>query len=185
MKRFLERLLQVLLITVIVLLAFFVVSGVLQRVNKRHPYTGLFGVGYAVVVSGSMEPNLHVNDLIFYTANRNKPYEIGDVIVFIREDGQEEMLITHRIIAVSETGVTTKGDANPVQDPNETVFSDIVGKIRVRIPYLGVLTSFLRTPLGLTLVVLAAGLVILLRLMSKRHREEEGEDLDGSGEKKE
>ena len=176
MKRFIEQLLNILLILLIVVLALLVVSGILQRLNRKNPYTGLFGVGYAVVVSESMVPKFHVNDMIVYSRQDTQEYKVGDIIVFTREEAGEKILITHRIIGITESGFITKGDANEVQDPKEAAFSDVVGKVRFSIPYLGVVTSFLRTPLGIALMALAAGLLFLLRGLVERHRKEEAEE---------
>ena len=61
-----------------------------------------FGVGAAVVLSGSMEPELSVGDLLF-VAERDT-YEVEDVVVY--QDGG--MAVTHRIIAINENEVITK-----------------------------------------------------------------------------
>ena len=172
MKRFLGKLLNIILVLMIVLLALILLSGLVQRMNKNHPYTGLFGTGYAVVVSGSMEPKMHVNDLIVYHKQPASSYEIGDIVVYIRDEGGEEMLITHRIIRKSPSGVTTKGDANTLEDPAEVPYSAIVGKVIFRLPYMGVVTSFLRHPFGITITVLLIGVLLLLRYLTDRHEEE-------------
>ena len=173
MKRFLEKLLNVILIVLISLLGLVLVSGIIQRLNTRHPYTGLFGTGYAVVASGSMEPNLHVNDLIVYHRQSAASYEVGDIIVYIRAEGSGEILITHRIIEIYPSGVITKGDANPVQDPAEVPYSAIVGKVLFRVPVMGTITSFLRNPVGIGIAALVVGLLFLLRYLSGHHHKEE------------
>lgn len=56
------------------------------------PSPAFFGWSHAVVISGSMEPEISVDDMVVYHAQ--KGYEVGDFIVF--HSGNS--LITHRII---------------------------------------------------------------------------------------
>ena len=71
-----------------------------------------FGVGMAVVVSGSMEPAIHVNDLLIVRESDKEMVAVGDVIVY-QEDG---MLISHRVVDCWEDQLVTRGDANRVDD---------------------------------------------------------------------
>jgi len=94
----------------------------------------------AVVTSWSMEPTLHVGDLIV-VSGREQP-KVGDVIVYVKPNGE---LIVHRLIAVEETAwrtvYITKGDANPY--PDEPINPERVkGKVVFVIPYLGVVRLF-------------------------------------------
>ena len=65
-----------------------------------------FGVGMAVVLSGSMEPELSVNDVII--VQQQDGYEVGDVVVY----QSDKSLVVHRIIEISDGMVVTQGDAN-------------------------------------------------------------------------
>ena len=173
MKNFFQKLANIILILLITLLGLILLSGLVQRLNTRHPYTGLFGAGYAVVVSKSMVPVLNKNDLIIYHRQSATSYEVGDIICYIRAEGEGEILVVHRIIEISPSGVTTKGDANNSPDPAEVPYSAIVGKMIFRVAFLGVITNFFRTPLGIGLTVLLIGFLILLKQLTKRHKEEE------------
>lgn len=124
-----------------------------------------FGVGGAVVRSGSMEPTLSVNDLVFVTEEEN--YEEGDIIVF--RDGAH--LILHRIVDINGGQIITQGDANNVADkPIDT--SDILGKMVFHIPGLGMLIQMIKTPLGICVIF---GLAILMSEASFRKKKEEDE----------
>ena len=89
MKSFFSSVLNALLWAVMALLIFMVLSGVVQR-YFGHSSNGLFGIGYAVVVSGSMEPNIHVDDMIIYHEHPADDYQVGDVIVYRRNAGTPE-----------------------------------------------------------------------------------------------
>ena len=56
--------------------------------------SGFFGIDRYLVVSGSMEPNLHAGDIVFVNTNVDfADVEIGDVIIFKHRD----MNIIHRV----------------------------------------------------------------------------------------
>ena len=70
------------------------------------------GVGVAVVLTGSMEPELSANDLIVVV--RSSGYKLDDVVVYSTGGTP----VVHRVIEIDgEHGVlTTQGDANNVAD---------------------------------------------------------------------
>lgn len=128
-----------------------------------------FGVGASVVLSGSMEPTLKVNDLVFIT--ESDTYEVGDIVVY----QSENQLIIHRIKSISDDKIITQGDANNIADspiyPNQ-----IKGKFVFRIPIIGFVFKMLKTVPG-TLCVLV--LVVFLMYRSRRKERKKGdEDLE-------
>ena len=69
-----------------------------------------FGYGAAVVLTGSMEPTISANDLIF-VAQRDT-YAEDDIVVY--QSGR--VLVVHRIVDIADGMVTTQGDANNAPD---------------------------------------------------------------------
>ena len=127
------------------------------------------GVGVAVVLSGSMEPELSIDDVIFVVAARD--YEIGDTVVF--QNGSS--LTVHKIIAKDGDVVTTQGTANNTpDDPIEIKY--IKGKVLFSIDGLGKMVYVIRSPLvTLGIIVIA---VILLIMSYQKERDEEQKSLD-------
>lgn len=127
----------------------------MQRVaGVPHPTIGGFSV--AVVASGSMEPALSVDDMILNRAQ--KQYQVGDIITFAKGAS----LTTHRIVAITEEGYRTRGDANNAADPDPVAPRQVVGRVVGKLPGVGRLQTALKTPLGMTLLLFAG--VILLEL---------------------
>lgn len=125
-----------------------------------------FGVGAAVVLSGSMEPEISVGDLLIVAEHNS--YEIGDVVVY--QDGR--MAVTHRIVAISEDEVITKGDANNTEDDPITV-EQIKGEVVLAIPLAGYAVNAIKTPIG-TLGILALAIFLLERsFRTEKQRDEE------------
>ena len=69
-----------------------------------------------------MENDIHAGDYILIV--KQNDYKIGDIITFEKADG----FITHRIVKKNGDMITTKGDANNVED-EEINKSLIVGKV--------------------------------------------------------
>ena len=92
------------------------------------------------VLTGSMEPHLHVGSLTIAKAVPASSVHVGDVITFQRPDGRRGT-ITHRIHAIAvrdgQRLYTTKGDANPRPDPWQLHLPGTVGRNVADIPYLG------------------------------------------------
>lgn len=108
-----------------------------------------FGYGAAVVLSGSMEPELSINDLII--VKKTDDFQVDQVVVY--QDGNS--LVVHRILEIRENEVITKGDANNTEDePIEK--SRIKGKVIFMIPGVGNIVEFIKTPLGTILIILLA-----------------------------
>lgn len=126
-----------------------------------------FGYGAAVVLSGSMEPELSRGDLI--VVGEADRFQEGDIIVF--QDGNA--LVVHRIIAIDGDEITTQGDANNAAD-DPIHIADIKGKVLFWIPFLGNVIDFIKTPVGtLCLIALA---ILLVELPRRNEKKKDDED---------
>lgn len=124
-----------------------------------------FGVGSAVVLSGSMEPELSVGDLLIIL--QSDAYAVGDVVVF--QEGR--ISVVHRIIRMDEDTVTTKGDANNSEDEPMDV-SRIKGRVVFSVPLIGYAVNLLKTPLGI-LAILALAVFLMERSFAKDKKSEQ------------
>lgn len=124
----------------------------------------VFGVSTAVVITGSMEPAVSVNDMV--VIHEQESYEPGDIVSY--ESGS--MLVTHRVTAATDGGYITKGDANNTDD-GEIAREAVVGKVVLVIPKVGYAIAFLQTPLGM--LVMTGVLFALVALPMGRKEESE------------
>ncbi len=125
-----------------------------QHVLKREAPEAL-GYSQYIVTSGSMEPTLSVGDMILVKGE--KRYKLGDVVTFQNPGGSA---VTHRIMGSVSGQFITQGDANNAEDQELLSPENIIGKVQVVLPGVGSAALFLRTPLGL-LILLAAGLLLI------------------------
>lgn len=133
-----------------------------------------FGIGLSVVMSGSMEPELSVGDLILVKEyGENQAPKIDDVIVYQRES----TAIVHRVVLVDGDTITTMGDSNNATDMPFDI-SAVKGKVVLTVPFIGYAVLFLKTPWG---IFLTLGLAFLLMELSfrkdKKSKDEEVEKM--------
>lgn len=128
-----------------------------------------FGYGSAVVLSGSMEPELSVNDVII--VHKEEDYDIGDIVVY--QSGSE--LIVHRITDITGEMVTTKGDANNIAD-DPVDKKNIKGTVVMVIPFIGVIVNFLKSTVGMILLITAA--FLLTELSFHKQKKRDYQDID-------
>jgi signal peptidase len=84
------------------------------------------------VLSESMEPTLHVGDMIII--QQSNDYKIGDIVVYMY--GSKPII--HRIIDINKDNMyIIKGDNNPIPDPYPVRKTQIVGKAIAAIPIAG------------------------------------------------
>lgn len=115
-----------------------------------------FGYTPFVIVSGSMEPNIPVNDMIITKKIKSDDIKVGDIISY--KDETNDIVITHRVISIEEVeGVKyfqTKGDNNKSADKNLVSYSQIEGKYLFKVPLIGRVLNYVRDPRGMVLVIL-------------------------------
>ena len=143
--------LRVLSAIVTVILALLLAANVYviaARAVTGEPQPTVFGFSAAVVVTGSMSPAIEPGDLV--VCRRAADYAVGDVIMF----RSGAAIVTHRIVGDTPDGFTTQGDANNVADADPVPRGAIVGKVVFTVPKLGIFIEKLRTPLGMTVLVL-------------------------------
>ena len=132
--------------------------------------------------SHPFERTLHTGDLIIVQGinpdDLNGDYPNSDIIVYHRPTNPEE-LIFHRIVSKEEVDGTiyfrTEGDGNglskwpnaPDQVDSWSPFSEdlVVGKVVMRIPWVGHLVLFMRSEYGVPSVIILAALLIILEFV--------------------
>ena len=128
-----------------------------------------FGYGMSVVLSGSMESRLSVDDLVIIKATDN--YKVNDIVIF--QDGNS--LVIHRIIEIDGDTVTTKGDANNVAD-EPIQKSQIKGVLVYDIAGFGAVVNVLKQPVFVILILAAA--FLLTEFSYRKEKDNDTEELD-------
>ena len=122
----------------------------------------MLGYDEYAVLSGSMEPGIPVGSIVYDKNFAASEAREGAVVTYQLPAGT---LVTHRIISVDkeEQTVITQGDANNIADTAPVAWQQIVGVYAFHIPYLGYISIYAKTPLGIAVV---CGVLIVLILLN-------------------
>lgn len=128
-----------------------------------------FGYGSAVVLTGSMEPTIRIDDLII--VSESESYEEGDVVVY--QNGS--MLIVHRIVEMGPDTVITQGDANNA--PDAPVRKEMIkGEVIAVIGGVGAIARLLKTPAAT--IALIGGALLLSEFAYRKDKQKDEDELD-------
>ncbi len=121
----------------------------------------LAGYQYISTRGDSMEPALYAGSLVVTGRTAPGDIRVGDIIAFFGTSEGDPNII-HRVVALMEDGhrivAITKGDNNPVPDPDPLILNGAVARVVLGLPYVG---WWLTPALGWYL--LGAALVLGLR----------------------
>jgi signal peptidase I len=115
----------------------------------------------APVLSNSMRPTFAAWDLVVTQAVATSAIRVGDVITFL-PPGSTQALI-HRVSSLRDGVITTRGDANAVDDPWQVTLQGPTSyRLVAVVPFVGWLTDLQRP--ALLLAGLLLGLAFALQL---------------------
>lgn len=132
------------------ILIFFILLNIFSMNNKS-----LFGFRIYRVISGSMQPALQIGDVIIVKKSNN--YYERDIITY----SNGLTTITHRIIAINNDEVITKGDANEVDDKPINK-EQIIGKFFFRISNFSLFSMILSKNVIYLIMIFLLVLIFLL-----------------------
>ena len=129
---------------------------IILNVNRNKPVT-FFNYYLFTVLSGSMEDTLKIGDNII--VKRVDEYKVGDIVTFKHDN----IYVTHRITKIDGDMVTTKGDANTVEDEpfNKNL---IIGKF----VYKSDLLNFIINKKSIVVIILMALAILDYIVVSKK-----------------
>jgi signal peptidase len=130
------------------------------------------GVGMGVVVSGSMEPELSIDDVIFVV--KDKDIELDDIVVY----QSKGILVVHEVIKIDGDQITTQGTANNTPDDPIDI-SSVKGRVAFSISGIGKIISFIKTPfVSIAILLLAVFLLYKSYAAEKNQKDEKDERIE-------
>ncbi len=170
------------ILILIILIPILVVSSVILINSYKYPdkVPSFFGWKPFIVLSGSMESEISVGDIVVVKEVDTSKLKKGDIIAF----KQNEVVITHRIDEIkNEDGITkyiTKGDNNNTQDKGYVLPEQIEGVFQYKVSRLGNLAMFIQTPTGMV-VTLSIPILLLILIQfseSRKNKKSTNENID-------
>jgi len=124
----------------------------------------LLGMNFFTIYSGSMSPAISVGSVVAAHPVEASDIEVGDIIAFKRPGGADNV-VAHRVIeALNDNGAIsfrTAGDSNAAPDGSAVPAENVIGRIWFHLPFLGYLSTLVRTELGFILLVCVPGIIIV------------------------
>ena len=143
----------------------------------------LLGYECYTVISGSMEPEYSIGDLLYVKNVTPNNIKVGDPITFVLNE--ELVVATHRVVRVDAENQRfyTKGDANDIEDQAPVHFNNVIGVPKFSVPKLGYVSDFVQNPPGMYITIgvgIALILVVFLpdMIVKKKKQDEENEASD-------
>ncbi len=160
----LKNILNIIIYIILIIIMTYNISLIIQSVLNPNKTPSFLGIKTYVIISGSMEPNIQIGDIVITKEENN--LQIGDIISYRKGHS----VITHRISQINknENGditYKTKGDNNNTEDSEEIANGDIEGKVVKIIPKLGKISLVLQNK-----VIIIVVLIIFYMYISKNYK---------------
>ena len=138
-----KKTVSIIVYLIIIPLLIYNISLMIQAVANPNKTPSFFGIKTYTIISGSMEPELEIGDIVIIKETEESNLQVGDIISF----RQGQSVVTHRIIEINQTNegnkFITQGDSNNVKDSEEVIFNMIEGKQIGKIPFIGKISLML------------------------------------------
>lgn len=149
-----KKILNLILIIITILIIILNLYILYNREILKQDTVKLFGYSAFIIISGSMEPTINVDDLIIIKASDN--YKEHEVVTY---KSNNNSIITHRITKIENELIYTKGDNNNIED-EPIKASQIHGKLVYKINGFGKLVTLFSSPIGLAIFITILYLII-------------------------
>ena len=149
-----KKILNSILIIITILIIIFNLCILYNREILKQDTVKVFGYSAFIIISGSMEPTINVDDLIIIKEENN--YKEQEIVTY---KSNKNSIITHRIIRIENDLVYTKGDSNNTEDEPIKV-SQIQGKLVYKINGFGKVVTILSSPIGIAIFIAILYLII-------------------------
>lgn len=132
----------------------------------------VLGIYFFNIISGSMQPELDINDVIVVKKVDVEELADGDIITF----EQDKKTISHRIVEIKKVGKEkifyTKGDNNLVADEGYVKTNQIYGKVVFHIPRVGKIVQYIQQEEGFvrTIVIIVIIFILISLRQNKKNK---------------
>jgi signal peptidase I len=122
---------------------------------------------YVIVAGQSMEPDMHLGDLVI--VHKTIGYQVGDVVAY--QNADIDRYVIHRIFDLKRGRYRLKGDNNSWIDGYEPTGHEVLGKLWIHLPRLGIYIQKLREPIFMALFAGLIGSMVAGTLFVSKQRE--------------
>lgn len=156
-----KNIIGIIVLIIMIPILFISVAILIDSYRFPNEVPSFFGWKPFIVMSGSMETQISVGDIVVVKKTDVNELKKGDIIAFRNNN----IVITHRIDDIiqdeNSTKYITKGDNNNTQDKDYVLPEQVEGLFKFKIARLGNLAMFIQTPVGI-IVCLSIPIILLL-----------------------
>ncbi|MEG0771346.1 MAG: signal peptidase I [Clostridia bacterium] len=162
------------LVFLVVIAAVFIMVNVM---NNKIP--SIAGYSMIRVVSGSMEPSIHIGDYLLIKKTDPEKLENGDIITFYSPDpailGKPN---THYIVDINGDVITTKGKANSEVDEYKVSKQAVIGKMVTKLDFMKFIEPIINNKLIFMLVIIVPLCIMIFFEVKSLTDKKENKDED-------
>ena len=132
-----KNILSIFIYIIIIPIILYNIFLIIMSIIKPDETPSFLGIKTFVIISGSMEPNLNIGDIVLIKQTNEEQIKVNDIISY--REGQN--VITHRVIEITQEDkkkkYITKGDVNLKKDEGYITDDEILAIYKYRIAYIG------------------------------------------------
>lgn len=167
-----SKLKQILIIPLFIFLFSLLIYNVVlisQAIITQNKTPSFFGIKTYTIVSGSMQPELNIGDMVVVKETNDNELNVGDIISY--RNGQS--VVTHRIHKIyykdGQKQYITKGDYNNVEDSIILTIDSIEGKVVNKLSGIGNITLFLQSKYSIIVITI----IFFIYFLSRKNKKED------------
>lgn len=168
-NRLFRQIVSIVLFILLALLLVYNIALISQSVINPSKTPSFLGIKTYTIVSGSMQPELNIGDIVVVKEVSDKELNVNDIIAY--RSGQN--VVTHRIVDINyingQKQYITKGDYNNIEDDEILTIELIEGKVVNKIKYIGNITILLQDKFSIILIMLT----FFMYILSKKNKKKE------------
>ena len=160
MLKIIYKLISFFLIFLFAIVFLFLSVYLIKRMIHKDQPTTVLGVAFFEVSTGSMEPEIMINNLIITKKIKNDNYQVGMIVTYLPPNAKTP--VTHQIVKRDGNLITTRGineETNNMDDEPFDVSCIIGKKIAIWHQYYK-FANFIKSPLGIIIFIVGGVLVI-------------------------
>ena len=149
-----KKIFSILIYIILIPIIIYNIMLIIQAAKNPNETPSVAGIKTFVIISGSMEPELKIGDIVIIQKCEKSDLKEGDIISY--RSGQS--IITHRINKIIQKNDSiqyeTKGDNNNISDRTYVKFDDIEGKLVQKVSNVGNIVLLLKNKVVIIIVLL-------------------------------
>lgn len=169
-----KKIFCIILYILLIPIIFFSLFLIFLELGNSYELPSFLNMNVYIVTSQSMAPRLNEGDIVVVkSGHENDAYKVGNIITFVRSDGE---IITHRIERIikadGKNSYITKGDNNEQEDEEIVTYDMIIGRVVSTMPQFGILVAVLKNKVFFSGCIIVLILIILYDIRIRKRKEE-------------